>query len=42
VLEPEASGAWEWYDIEHLPQPLFEMSRLAAESCKTGRHYYDL
>jgi 8-oxo-dGTP diphosphatase len=42
VLEPEASGAWAWYDLDNLPQPLFEMSRLAVESCKTGRNYYDL
>jgi 8-oxo-dGTP diphosphatase len=42
VLEPEASGAWEWYDLDHLPQPLFEMARLAVESFKTGRNYYDL
>jgi 8-oxo-dGTP diphosphatase len=42
MLEPEASGAWAWYDLENLPQPLFEMSRLAVESCKTGRNYYDL
>jgi 8-oxo-dGTP diphosphatase len=42
ILEPEASGAWAWYDLEDLPQPLFEMSRLAVESCKTGRNYYDL
>jgi 8-oxo-dGTP diphosphatase len=42
VLEPEASGAWAWYDLDHLPQPLFEMVRLAVESCKTGRNDYDL
>lgn len=42
VLEPEASGSWEWYDLAKLPQPLFEMSRLAIESYKTGRNYYDL
>jgi 8-oxo-dGTP diphosphatase len=42
VLEPEASGTWEWYDLGHLPHPLFEMSRLAVESCKTGSTYYDL
>jgi 8-oxo-dGTP diphosphatase len=41
VLEPEASGCWEWYDLENLPQPLFEMSRLAVESYKMGRNYYD-
>jgi 8-oxo-dGTP diphosphatase len=42
MLEPEASGPWAWYDLENLPQPLFEMSRLAVESCKTGRNYFDL
>lgn len=42
VLEPEASGPWEWYDLDHLPQPLFEMCRLAVDSYKTGRNYYDL
>jgi 8-oxo-dGTP diphosphatase len=41
VLEPEASGPWAWYDVDHLPQPLFEMCRLAIESYKTGRDYYD-
>jgi 8-oxo-dGTP diphosphatase len=41
VLEPEASGPWEWYDLDHLPQPLFEMCRLAVDSYKTGRNYYD-
>ena len=42
VLEPEASGSWEWYDLDHLPHPLFEMCRLAVDSYKTGRDYYDL
>jgi 8-oxo-dGTP diphosphatase len=41
VLEPEASGSWEWYDLNNPPQPLFEMSRLAVDSYKTGRNYYD-
>jgi 8-oxo-dGTP diphosphatase len=42
VLEPEASGPWAWYALENLPQPLFEMVRLAVESYQTGRNYYDL
>jgi 8-oxo-dGTP diphosphatase len=42
VLEPEASGSWEWYDLDHLPQPLFEMCRLAVDSYQTGRNYYDV
>jgi 8-oxo-dGTP diphosphatase len=42
VLEPEASEAWEWHDLDHLPQPLLEMCRLAVDSYKTGMNYYDL
>lgn len=41
VLEPEASGPWEWYPLDHLPQPLFEMCRLAVESYQTGQRYFD-
>jgi 8-oxo-dGTP diphosphatase len=41
VLEPEASESWEWYALENLPQPLFEMVRLAVESYQTGRNYDD-
>ena len=41
LLEPASSGPWAWYDLDHLPQPLFEMCRLAIESYQTGRHFYD-
>jgi 8-oxo-dGTP diphosphatase len=40
-LEPASSGPWAWYDIAHLPHPLFEMCRLAIDSYQTQRHYYD-
>jgi 8-oxo-dGTP diphosphatase len=42
VLEPEASEAWAWYEMDQLPQPLFVMCTLAIESYRTGRKYYDL
>jgi 8-oxo-dGTP diphosphatase len=42
VLEPEASEAWMWYEMDQLPQPLFVMCTLAIESYCTGRKYYDL
>lgn len=42
ALEPQKSESWGWYDIEKLPEPLFEFCRLAIESFKTGRNYYDL
>jgi 8-oxo-dGTP diphosphatase len=42
VLEPESSEAWEWYDLIRLPQPLFEMCKLAIDSYRTGENYFDL
>jgi 8-oxo-dGTP diphosphatase len=42
VLEPEASAAWAWYEVDQLPHPLFAMCALAIESYRTGRQYYDL
>jgi 8-oxo-dGTP diphosphatase len=41
VLEPEASGPWDWYHVDNLPQPLFAMCRLAVESYRTGKNYFD-
>lgn len=39
VLEPEKSESWAWYDLDNLPQPLFEMCKLAIDSYKTGKIY---
>jgi 8-oxo-dGTP diphosphatase len=41
VLEPDKSESWNWYELDNLPQPLFEMCRMAIESFKTGIKYYD-
>jgi 8-oxo-dGTP diphosphatase len=41
VLEPEKSEHWNWYDINTLPQPLFEMCKISAESYKNGNIYFD-
>lgn len=41
VLEQEKSESWDWYDIEKLPNPLFEMCRIAIDSYQTGKQYYD-
>ncbi|MDD5043272.1 MAG: NUDIX domain-containing protein [Patescibacteria group bacterium] len=43
VMEPEKSiGEWDWYEIDNSPEPLFEMCKLAVESYKTKRNYFDL
>lgn len=42
ILEPEKAESWAWYDINHLPKPLFEMTRLGIESHKTGKTYWDI
>lgn len=40
VLEPEKSEAWDWYPLDALPQPLFEMCKLSLNSYETGRTLY--
>ena len=41
VLEPKKSEYWDWYELDNLPQPLFEPGAMAIDSYKTGRSYYD-
>lgn len=41
VKEPDKSESWGWYDLEHLPSPLFLQSALAIQSYKTGQNYYN-
>ena len=42
VLEPEKCEGWAWYDLDALPQPLFDACVLAFDSYKTGKIYYDI
>jgi len=39
--EPEKCEGWNWYSLENLPKPLFWMTKLAIDSYKTKRIYYD-
>ncbi len=41
VLEPDKVETWDWYDMEELPKPMFEMSELAIKYHKTGENYID-
>ncbi len=42
VLEPNKSESWLWYDINNLPEPIFEMCKLAIDSYKSGKIYFDV
>ncbi len=41
VLEPEKCELWGWFPINNPPAPLFEMCKLALESYKSGKNYFD-
>ena len=42
LLEPEKSESWDWYNLDNLPHPLFEMCGLAMESYRTEQNYFDI
>lgn len=41
VLEPEKCAGWDWYEMDHLPSPLTEVTRCLIEAVKTGQNYFD-
>jgi 8-oxo-dGTP diphosphatase len=41
ILEPEKAESWDWYDLDNLPEPLFEMCRLSVESYGGRKNYFD-
>ncbi len=40
TLEPTKAEEWKWYDLENLPEPLFEFCKLAFDAYKSKRVYY--
>jgi 8-oxo-dGTP diphosphatase len=40
LAEPEAFSEYGWFDLDDLPQPLFEAVRYALDSVKTGKYYF--
>lgn len=42
VLEPDKSEFWQWYDLDNLPKPIFEMCKLSIENYKSGKNYFDI
>lgn len=41
VMEPDKCEGWNWYDIDNLPEPLFECEYSDIEAYKTGKNFYD-
>ncbi len=41
VMEPDKQEAWDWFDPEHLPSPLFSTIPGDLEALKTGKNFYD-
>ena len=41
IMEPEKCEGWGWYDMDHLPSPLFGTIEIYIEAYKTGRDYWD-
>ena len=39
-MEPDKK-AWGWYDLDHLPSPLFATTLTTIEAYKTGQTFYD-
>ena len=41
AMEPDKCEGWDWYDLDRLPQPLFEFEEISIDSYRTGKNYYD-
>ena len=42
LLEPAKCEGWAWHPLDALPQPLFEMTRLALVALREGTTFFDL
>ncbi|MBI2355690.1 MAG: NUDIX domain-containing protein [Candidatus Doudnabacteria bacterium] len=41
VMEPDSCESWDWYDFDHLPNPLYPTIHSAIEALKTGKNFFD-
>lgn len=41
VIESEKCESWEWYDLDNLPTPLFDVVNNYIKSYKSGETYFD-
>ncbi len=43
VLEPEkCDGKWAWYDLNNLPEPMFEMCKFAIKAKEENKNYFSV
>jgi 8-oxo-dGTP diphosphatase len=42
VLEPEKVERWDWYALDALPSPLFDMLHTSFEALRTQRRFWDV
>jgi 8-oxo-dGTP diphosphatase len=42
VLEPDKCESWAWYNIESLPEPMFEACKIAIQAYKENKNYFDI
>jgi hypothetical protein len=41
-MEPEKMEGWDWYDIDNLPEPLFDVIPNYIEALKSQKNYWDV
>ncbi|MBI5530913.1 MAG: NUDIX domain-containing protein [Candidatus Doudnabacteria bacterium] len=41
TLESDKCEGWQWYNINNLPEPMFEPTITAIEAYKTGKNFFD-
>jgi 8-oxo-dGTP diphosphatase len=41
VSEPDKCEGWNWYDLGHLPEPLFKALPTYFKALKTGNNFFD-
>lgn len=41
VLEPNKCESWDWYKIDELPSPMFDICSMSIESYKNKNNYWD-
>lgn len=42
VREPEKCAGWGWYDLDHLPEPMTEVSRCIARALTSGQNFFEI